>query len=91
LTRRGASEALELALLQHAQELRLCGEAHLADLVEEQHTAGGELDLSGLGLLRTREGAALVAKELGLEQLLGAALRSSAPRTGRSCAQTLHG
>ena len=67
----GAAEALELALLQDAQELGLRCQAHLADLVEEQHAAGGQLDLPGLGLLCAREGAALVAEELGLEQLLG--------------------
>ena len=67
----GAAEPLELALLQDAQELGLRRQAHLADLVEEQHAAGGQLDLARLGLLRAREGATLVAEELGLEQLLG--------------------
>ena len=66
-----AAEPLELALLQHAQELRLRRQAHLADLVEEQHAAGGQLDLARLGLLRAGERAALVAEELRLEQLLG--------------------
>ena len=33
--------------------------------------AGGQLDLAGLGLLGAGERAALVAEELGLEQLLG--------------------
>ena len=66
-----ATEALELAFLQHAQELRLRGEAHLGHLVEEQHAARRQFDLAGLGLVRAREGAALVAKQLGLEQLLG--------------------
>ena len=71
LQRARAAEALELALLQHAQELRLHGRAHLADLVEEQDAAGGQLDLPGLGLVRAGEGAALVAEQLRLEQLLG--------------------
>ena len=66
-----AAEALELAFLQHAQELRLRGEAHLGHLVEEQHAARRQFDLAGLGLVRAREGAALVSKQLGLEQLLG--------------------
>ena len=66
-----AAEPLELALLQHAQELRLRGQAHLADLVEEQHAARRQLDLPGLGLLRAGERAALVAEQLRLEQLLG--------------------
>ena len=66
-----AAEALELAFLKHAQELRLRGEAHLGHLVEEQHAARRQFDLAGLCLVRAREGAALVAKQLGLEQLLG--------------------
>ena len=40
------AEPLELALLQHAQELRLRGQAHLADLVEEQHAARRQLHLA---------------------------------------------
>src|SRR4029450_8330439 len=56
---------------QDAQELGLRRQAHLAHFVEEQHTAGGQLDLPRLGLLGARVGAALVAEELSLEQLLG--------------------
>ena len=41
------------------------------DLVEEQHAARRQLHLSGLCLLRARERAALVSKQLRLEQLLG--------------------
>jgi hypothetical protein len=58
-------------LLQDAQEFGLRGEAHLADLVEEQHPACGQLDLTGLRLIRAGEGAALVPEELGFQQLLG--------------------
>ena len=64
------AEPLKLPLLQDAQELRLRRRAHLADFVEKQHAAGGELDLSRLGLLRAGERAPLVAEQLGLEQLL---------------------
>src|ERR1700752_586572 len=38
-----AAEPLELAFLQNAQELGLCGETHLADFVEEQHAARSHL------------------------------------------------
>ena len=69
--RRVSPEPLELALLQHPQELRLRGQAHLGDLVEEQHAARRELHLAGLRLVRAREGAAFVAEQLRLEQLLG--------------------
>src|SRR5207253_9707482 len=64
------AEALELALLEHAQELRLRGWRHLADLVQKQHATCGELDLSRLRLLRAGECAALVPEQLRLEQLL---------------------
>ena len=57
--------------LQHPQKLRLRGEAHLGDLVEEQHASRRELHLTGLCLLRAGERASLVAKQLRLKQLLG--------------------
>ena len=43
----------------------------VADLVEEQGAAMGELDLALGGLDRAGEGALLVAEQLGLEQVLG--------------------
>jgi hypothetical protein len=46
------------------------GEAHLTDLVEEQHAAGRQLNLARLGLLRARERATLISEQLRLEQLL---------------------
>src|SRR6185369_16835923 len=66
-----AAEPLELALLQHAQELGLRRRAHLADLVEEQCPPRGLLELSRLALRGAREGAALVAEELCFQQLFG--------------------
>ena len=63
--------AAGLALLQHAQELGLCHRAHIANLVQKQDPAYGELDLSGLGLRGTHVCAALVAEELRLEELIG--------------------
>ena len=51
LDRLRAAEPLELALLQHAQELDLRRGRHLADFVEQQHAAGGGLDLPGLALM----------------------------------------
>ena len=44
LERPRAADALELLLLQHAQQLRLHLERQLADLVEEQRAAVGELE-----------------------------------------------
>ena len=43
----------------------------VADLVEEQGAAMGELDLALGGLDRAGEGALLVAEQFGLEQILG--------------------
>jgi hypothetical protein len=68
---RGTAEALELALLEHAQKLRLRRRCHLGDFVQEQHAAAGQFDLPRLGLLRPGEGAPLMSEQLGLEQLLG--------------------
>jgi hypothetical protein len=62
-----ATQAHELTLLQHAQELRLSGGGHLGDFVEKQHTARRQLNLTGLGLLRAGEGAALESEQLRFE------------------------
>ena len=62
---------LDLLLLQDAQHLGLRLQGHVADLVEEQRAAVRELELPLLGRERAREGAARVAEELALDQLLG--------------------
>ena len=49
-----AAEALELVLLQHAQELGLRARAHVADLVEEQRAAVGLLEAADALLDRRR-------------------------------------
>jgi hypothetical protein len=41
-----AAHALDLALLQHAQQLGLHGRGHVADLVEEERRAVGALELA---------------------------------------------
>ena len=46
-------------------------ERHVADLVEEQRPAVGQLERAPLALTRAGEGAALVAEELALEQVSG--------------------
>ena len=40
----GAAQPLELALLQHAQQLHLRAQVQLADLVEEERAAVGQLE-----------------------------------------------
>ena len=51
------------------EQLRLEAERHLADLVEHQRALGRLLELARLVAIRAGERAALVAEELGLEQL----------------------
>ena len=63
------SDALELARLEHAQELDLHGGVDLADLVEEERAAARELEAALALGDRAREGALFVAEELALEQL----------------------
>jgi hypothetical protein len=52
----GADPA-DLAPLEHAEELRLELERELADLVEEDRPAVGDLEHAGARLDRAREGA----------------------------------
>ena len=66
-----AADALERLLLERAQDLRLRLEAHIADLVQEERAAVGELELAAAPRQRPRERALLVAEQLGLDQLLG--------------------
>src|SRR5205823_4966753 len=66
-----AADALELALLKDAQQLRLHRRRHLADLVEEERAAVGDFELALLLSERAGERAALVAEQFGFEQRLG--------------------
>ena len=67
--RAGAAEALELVLLQHAQDLGLRARAHVADLVEEQRAAVGLLEAADALAIGARERALLVAEQLRFEQV----------------------
>ena len=66
-----AADALERLFLQRAQHLRLRAHAHVADLVEEQGAAIRLLEAPASSRVSTREGPALVAEELGLDELVG--------------------
>jgi len=66
--RYAATHPLVLVVLEHAQQRRLQLEIELADLVEEDRPAGGALEATRVPRARTREGAALVTKELALDQ-----------------------
>ena len=62
------ADALELPFLQHAQELGLHVGREVADLVEKERAAVGQLEAPLAHRHRTREGAAYVTEELGLDQ-----------------------
>ena len=63
-----APDALECAFLQHAQQLGLHVGRQIADFVEKERAAVGQLETALAHRDRAREGAALVAEELGLDQ-----------------------
>ena len=64
-------DALELALLQDPEQLHLQVGGQIADLVEEQAPAVGQLEAALAGGDGAGEGALLVTEQLGLEQALG--------------------
>src|SRR5581483_8435724 len=67
---RGAADALELALLQHTQQLALRGQGHLPNLVQEDGAMVGQLE-SALALHQgPGEAALFVPEELALQQAL---------------------
>ncbi len=64
LERLFAADPLELFFLQGAQELQLHSRRDVADLVEKQGPAGGQLEAAELALDRTGERPLLVPEEL---------------------------
>src|SRR5262249_10744691 len=67
-TRVRGADALELALLQHAQELHLHIRRHFADLVEENRPTLRQLEAPDPAVDRARKRTLLVAEEFGLDQ-----------------------
>lgn len=68
LQRTRRAEPLEFPLLQHAKELCLRGRTHFRHFIEKKHAPGGELDLSGLGVLGAGERAPLVQTRLSIRR-----------------------
>jgi hypothetical protein len=66
-----APQALELLLLQHAEELRLQLRGDIADLVEEERPLVGQLEAADFLRDGAGEGAFLVAEQLALDQPCG--------------------
>src|SRR6266498_3505770 len=69
--RQRAADALELFLLERAEDLRLQRQREVADFIEKQSASVRELELSGLSRRCAGERALLVAEQLGFEQGLG--------------------
>ena len=66
--RLGAADALEAPLLQHAQQLGLHRRRHVADLVEEERAAVGQLEPARALADGAGERPFLVAEQLALQQ-----------------------
>ena len=64
-----AADALELAVLQDAQQLGLRRLVQVADFVEKDGAAVGQLELAAAQRRRAGERALLVAEQLALDQL----------------------
>src|ERR1700757_694575 len=64
-----ASKRLHFTILQHLEKLCLEADIHVADLVEQDGSALGKLELAGLVDGGSGEGALLVSEELALDQL----------------------
>ena len=67
----GFADAANLALLEDAQELGLEGLGHGVDFIQEDGAALGFLEEADLVLNGAGEGAFFMAKEFGLEEVLG--------------------
>ena len=67
----GAAKPLEFPLLEDPQQLHLGAEVDVADLVEQQRSAVGQLEAALLALLGAGERALFVAEELRLDQRFG--------------------
>jgi tRNA A-37 threonylcarbamoyl transferase component Bud32/tetratricopeptide (TPR) repeat protein len=65
-----AADALELALLQHAQQLGLQHLWQFANLVQKERAAFGQFDLASLLRKGSRERAALVPEKFSFQQIL---------------------
>src|SRR5262245_38786928 len=69
--RLAAAEPGDLAFLQRAQELPLRRRRQIADLVEQERSAVGQLEPADAASVRAGERAFLVTEELAFEQAFG--------------------
>ncbi len=66
-----AAQAAQLAVFQHAQQLGLRGNRHLADLVQQQRAALSQLEAADAAFQRAGERALFVSEDLAFDQRLG--------------------
>ena len=66
-----AADAIERSFFQHAQQLGLHPQRHLADFVEQQAAAVGPLEAAEMALIGAGEGPFFMAEQLALRQRLG--------------------
>ena len=71
LDRLGAADPLEPLVLEHPQQLGLHAQRQVADLVEEERPAVGELEPAFFLPVGAGERPPLVAEQLALQQVLG--------------------
>ena len=62
-----AADSLQSLRLERPEELHLEVDRHLGDLVQEQRSAAGPLEVSQVSLHRAREAPALVSEQLALD------------------------
>src|SRR6202007_2141143 len=65
----GATQSLELLLLQHTQQLGLQRQRNIPNLVKEQGSLVGQLKTASLLRYGSGEGAFLVTKKLTLQKI----------------------
>ncbi len=66
-----ASQPADLAVFQHAQEFRLRRRRHLADLIEQQRPAVGQLEAPDAAFRRAGKRATLVSENFAFHQRFG--------------------
>ena len=67
--RRAAADPLDHPLLKEPQQFHLQRQRNVADFVEKQRPALRQLDLAGRSFDRSGKGAALIAEQLGFQQV----------------------
>ncbi len=82
--RTARTHGFDAALLQHAQQFDLHVQRHVADLVEEQGAAVGQLKAANAVGVRAGEGALAVTEQLAFEQFFGNGAAIDRHKMGRT-------